>query len=192
MYCSSDLDSAPRMPLRSRGTFATANPKALAAPAVALAPLAITDRRMEYCLQLAVRNMTPYLRQRRQSFDETRWRNFAPQADFFLVICQDPQQTLPTERATGFLSLRDELDCPNALHIGDIQLESAFCGRGIGSAVLAQAEALARARGRTEMTLNVFRENPAVRLYERSGYQRIDTDLLSGKYKMRKTLRDKQ
>lgn len=192
MYSISDLDPAHHLPLRRGGAFATAGAQPLGVPAVALAPLAITDRRMEYCLQLAARNMKPYLQQRQQTFDETRWRNFAPQADFFLVNVRSLSDASLQARTAGFLSVRDEPDFPNALHIGDIQLEPAICGQGVGSAVLALAEALARDRGRSEMTLNVFRENPAVRLYERCGYQRIDTDLPSGKYKMRKTLHEAQ
>ena len=189
MYCSSEPDSGRLVTTRHGGTLATVGAVPFTKQAISLAPLAITDRRMEYCLQLAARNMTPYLQQRRQSFDETRWRNFAPQADFFLIVCQPTDDAMSAEQTAGFLSVRDEPDCPNALHIGDIQLEAALCGRGIGSTALALADTLARDRGRIELTLNVFRENPAVRLYERSGYQRIDTDLLSGKYKMRKTLR---
>lgn len=191
MYCSSEPDSGRLVTTRHGGTLATVGAGPFTTQAISLAPLAITDRRMEYCLQLASRNMTPYLQQRRQSFDETRWRNFAPQADFFLIVCQPTDDAMSAEQTAGFLSVRDEPDCPNALHIGDIQLEAALCGRGIGSTALALADALARDRGRIELTLNVFRENPAVRLYERCGYQRIDTDLLSGKYKMRKTLRER-
>lgn len=189
MYCTSDPDSGRRITAWQGSTFAAAGVGPLATRTIALLPLAITDRRMEYCLQLAASNMTPYLQQRRQSFDATRWRNVAPQADFFLVSCESPGHASTMEQTAGFLSVRDAPDYPNALHIGDIQLEAALCGHGIGSAVLAQVDTLARSRGRSEITLNVFRENPAVRLYERSGYQRIDTDLLSGKYKMRKTLR---
>ena len=176
------------MPLRSRGTFATANQRHCASGGAGTTgdhrppngiPPAVGRAQHD-----AVSEATAAV------FDETRWRNFAPQADFFLVICQDPQQTLPTERSTGFLSLRDELDCPNALHIGDIQLESAFCGRYRRSAVLAQAEELARAWPYRDDAQCVPRESSCPILTKEAGYQRIDTDLLSGKYKMRKTLRD--
>ena len=126
MYCSSEPDSGRLVTTRHGGTLATVGAGPFTTHAISLAPLAITDRRMEYCLQLAARNMTPYLQQRRQSFDETRWRNFAPQADFFLIVCQPTDDAMSAEQTAGFLSVRDEPDCPNALHIGDIQLEAAL------------------------------------------------------------------
>jgi hypothetical protein len=43
-----------------------------------------------------------------------------------------------------------------------------------------------RARGLSALTLNVFRDNPALALYERHGFYCIDTQFY--KYKMRKML----
>lgn len=151
-------------------------------PVPALIPVATTDRRLEYCLALARDNMSPYLLRRGQDFDDTRWRNLAPRASFYLVVdaLTSPPVTL------GFLSVRNEPDCPSALHIGDIQLESQHRNRGIGWATLLLVEELARSRQLNELTLNVFRDNPAQRLYERFGFRRIDMQF--DKYKMRKSL----
>jgi ribosomal protein S18 acetylase RimI-like enzyme len=148
----------------------------------ALLPIATTDRRLEYCLTLARDNMSPYLIRRGQAFDETRWRNLAPRASFYLIAGAAAEPPLPL----GFLSMRYEPDCPVALHIGDIQLEARHRNRGIGWATLLLVEDLARRSQKTELTLNVFRDNPAQRLYERFGFRRIDMQF--DKYKMRKTL----
>ena len=150
--------------------------------AIALTPITSADRRLEYCLALARDNMRPYLARRGQDFDETRWRNLAPHSSFFLL---DDMKlaALPT---VGFLSVRDEPDSLNALHIGDVQVEHQYRNRGAGWATLALVESIARSRGLNELTLNVFRDNPALRLYERFGFRCIDTQF--DKHKMRKTL----
>ncbi len=151
-------------------------------PVPALVPVATTDRRLEYCLALARDNMSPYLVRRGQEFDDTRWRNLAPRASFYLIV----DASISPSTTLGFLSVRDEPDSPTALHVGDIQLERQHRNRGIGWATLMLVENLARNRQLNELTLNVFRDNPAQRLYERFGFRRIDMQF--DKYKMRKSL----
>ena len=150
--------------------------------AITLTSITTSDRRIEYCLALARDNMQPYLARRGQEFDETRWRNLAPQASFFLLN----DQNRFVNQTIGFLSVRDEPDSPNALHIGDVQIEEHYRNRGAGWTTLALVESMARSRGLNELTLNVFRDNPAQRLYERFGFRCIDTQF--DKHKMRKTL----
>ena len=151
--------------------------------AFTLLPISVADPQLEYCLRLAHENMNPYLEPRGEQFDDLRWRELAPQAEFFLIV----DNVNATAENIGFVSVRPEPDCPPALHIGDVQVEAADQNRGAGSAALRWIEHLARSRGLTELTLNVFRDNPALRLYERFGFLAIDTQLY--KYKMRKTLR---
>jgi ribosomal protein S18 acetylase RimI-like enzyme len=153
------------------------------AEAIALLPIPTHDARLEYCLTLAHNNMNPYLAQRGEEFDDVRWRVESPRAEFFLIRDAGGQAFT----TVGFVGVRLEADSPCALHLGDIQIEATHRNRGIGLAVLRLIESMARARGLTELTLNVFRDNPALRLYERFGFRRIDTQLY--KYKMRKSLR---
>ncbi len=153
--------------------------------ATTLTPITTADRRLEYCLALARDNMQPYLSRRGQEFDDTRWRNLAPKASFFLVNTMN----LTEREIIGFLSVRDEPENPNALHLGDIQLEQQHRNRGAGWTTLALVESMAQSRGLNELTLNVFRDNPALRLYERFGFRCVDTQF--DKHKMRKTLRGK-
>ncbi len=172
-----DASDVPVIDALSRG-----QPVASKASAIVLTPITSADRRIEYCLALARDNMLPYLVRRGQEFDDTRWRNLAPQASFFLLN----DMNLPTHPTIGFLSVRDEPDSPNALHIGDVQLEAQHRNRGAGWATLRLVERMARSRGLNELTLNVFRDNPALHLYERFGFRCIDTQF--DKHKMRKTL----
>lgn len=151
--------------------------------AVELRDIAFTDAAIEYCLALAHHNMQPYLERRGRSFDDEHWRQMVSRARFFLI----DDRSAGRNETVGFLSVRDEADAPQALHIGDIQLQADCRNRGIGTAVLQQVEVMARAHGRREITLNVFHDNPAIRLYERAGFRTIDRQF--DKFKMRKALR---
>ena len=126
--------------------------------------------------------MSPYLERRGEQFSDMRWRELALQAKFYLLV----DDATATRDNVGFVSVRRDPDCPHALHIGDVQVATAHQNRGAGSSALRWIQALARSRGLTELTLNVLRDNPALRLYERVGFQLIDTQFY--KYKMRKTL----
>ena len=151
--------------------------------AFTLLPISVADPQLEYCLLLAHENMNPYMECRGEQFSDVRWRELAPQAEFFLIV----DNVSSTAENIGFISVRPEPNCPHLLHIGDVQVEATHHNRSAGSAALQWIEHLARSRGLTELTLNVFRDNPALRLYERFGFHAIDTQFY--KYKMRKTLR---
>lgn len=148
-----------------------------------LRPISVFATQFEYCLRLAHQNMSPYLERRGEQFSDARWREVAPQSEFYLIV----DDLDGVHAHVGFVSVRHDPDCPLALHIGDVQVEAAQQNRGVGSAALQWIECLAQSRGQSELTLNVFRDNPALRLYERCGFQLIDTQFY--KYKMRKTLR---
>ncbi len=137
---------------------------------------------LEYCLALAHKNMSPYLERRGEQFNDDRWRELAPQAQFFLIVDHADEASI----TVGFVGLRIEPDAPQALHVGDVQVEPRFQNRGAGCAALAHIETLALSRGLSALTLNVFRDNPALRLYERFGFDAVDTRFY--KYKMRKSL----
>jgi ribosomal protein S18 acetylase RimI-like enzyme len=74
----------------------------------------------------------------------------------------------------GFLHLQATVDfftgAPNC-HVSDLAVAPAFEGHGIGSRLLAFAEAWAKQRGCRHVTLAVFPGNARARaLYERHGY----------------------
>jgi ribosomal protein S18 acetylase RimI-like enzyme len=146
-----------------------------------LRSISVCDPRLCYCLALAHENMSPYLLRRGETFDDEKWLRLAPQAEFFLLT-----ENENTDRIVGFSSFRSVPECATALHIGDVQIEPEQRNRGAGLSALLGIESIARSRGMTELTLNVFRDNPALRLYERFGFDAVDTRFY--KYKMRKTL----
>lgn len=81
-----------------------------------------------------------------------------------------------TEAGTraGFLHVQSTIDFftgASNCHISDIAVAPCLDGRGIGSRLLAFAEAFARGRGCRFVTLSVFPANERARaLYERHGY----------------------
>ncbi len=56
------------------------------------------------------------------------------------------------------------------LNVHDVFVEGPRRGEGIGAALLAAVEELARGRGCARVNLEVLEENPARRLYQRAGY----------------------
>lgn len=68
---------------------------------------------------------------------------------------------------------------PEAVEVNHLQVREEHRGRGVGTAIIAAAEELARGRGRTQMAVGVAHDNDgAARLYERLGYRRtgvVDT-----------------
>ncbi|HLS44415.1 MAG TPA: GNAT family N-acetyltransferase [Ornithinicoccus sp.] len=62
---------------------------------------------------------------------------------------------------------------PEAVEVNHLQVREEHRGRGVGSAVIAAAEELARGRGRAQVAVGVAHDNDgAARLYERLGYRR--------------------
>ncbi|MBW4030655.1 MAG: GNAT family N-acetyltransferase [Acidobacteria bacterium] len=68
------------------------------------------------------------------------------------------------------------MDRPNAFWVYDVEIDEFHRGRGLGRAAMALAEDEARARGATELGLNVFGHNLiAKHLYESMGYETTAT-----------------
>jgi ribosomal protein S18 acetylase RimI-like enzyme len=134
-----------------------------------------------YCRELAQLNMTPYLTRRGQAWNGAAWDEKAPSREFLqLFAAIDGKRAL-----IGFVSLWHDRD-KNSLHVGDIQLEGNARNHGFGAKAIERIVLIARSRGLSEITLNVFRDNPAIRLYERCGFKVIDHGF--DKFKMMKEL----
>jgi ribosomal protein S18 acetylase RimI-like enzyme len=146
-------------------------------PDAALRFVPVGEEAWDYCRALAQANMEHYLIKRGQKWNRAGWDEKAPSREFF--------ELYESRERVGFVSLWRDNDNVS-VHIGDIQLEPAFRNRGIGARAIARVVAIARSRGLREVTLNVFRDNPAIRLYERVGFTVIDHGF--DKLKMRKTL----
>jgi ribosomal protein S18 acetylase RimI-like enzyme len=136
-----------------------------------------------YCRELARVNMLPYLERRGQVWDSAAWDSKAPTREFFQLFATRNEK----RECIGFVSVWHDRD-NNSLHLGDIQLEAAARNLGFGAKAIERVVLIARSRGLREVTLNVFRDNPAIGLYERCGFKTIDYGF--DKFKMRHVLRD--
>lgn len=61
-------------------------------------------------------------------------------------------------------------------HLRDLQVDERYQGRGIGSQALAETERLAREEKANTLRLKVFKNSPAVRLYQRTGFSMSSED----------------
>jgi ribosomal protein S18 acetylase RimI-like enzyme len=76
------------------------------------------------------------------------------------------------------LQSRVHCDRPDgSFAISEMHVAASWRGRGIGGALLAEAERQAHEQGKTLMTLEVLTTNPAMRLYERAGFEVVQTSI---------------
>lgn len=69
---------------------------------------------------------------------------------------------------------RVSFDAPaGSFYISELDVAASHRNRGIGAALLAVAEERARAAGASQMSLTTTIDNPARRLYERTGYREV-------------------
>ena len=79
-------------------------------------------------------------------------------------------------RMLGNLLLLSEGVAPDEFIVESLAVDPSFRGLGIGTALMQEAEAKARAMGKHTMSLGVITENQgAIRLYERLGYTTTKT-----------------
>lgn len=67
-----------------------------------------------------------------------------------------------------------ELEIDGSLYVCGVSLSEPYRGMGLGRRFMAHAEARARELGTAVLSLLVFEANPALRLYQRLGYQEVD------------------
>jgi ribosomal protein S18 acetylase RimI-like enzyme len=89
------------------------------------------------------------------------YRRLHPRASYEVVLVDG--------EPAGRLYVRDD---PDAVHIMDIALLPGFRGSGVGGALLAELFDLAAARG-VVVRIWVERENRALSLYRRLGFERV-------------------
>ena len=80
-------------------------------------------------------------------------------------------------RAVSVLVFADHKPEADELYLAEIAVAAAARGRGIGSRLLAEVEAIAREEGKARIQLEVIDTNPrAQELYARQGYVVVKTD----------------
>ena len=113
----------------------------------------------DFIWDLRVRTMKPLISES-YGWDENLQRVYAVDSLLGQIVLVDGQPI-------GVLTLSDWCD---QFHVTWMAVCPSFQGRGLGSALIAHCQRLA-AEARKPLTLQVLRTNPALRLYERCGFQ---------------------
>ena len=117
--------------------------------------LQLTETDIEYCLGLAKEGMQLYLQRRGQTFEESLWRARLPE---FSLILMDGIRV-------GFISLIQE---DGYMYWNECYLQPEHRDKGFGKQVMEQV-----CDGR-EVRLDIYRENRALNLFKRYGFQVIE------------------
>ena len=118
-----------------------------------------TDSDSKFSESINKQNMAPYFLRYGIEWNPDRFARDWSELENH-VICAD-------NKDVGVLRLSSDSE---SLQIRDVHVLSSMMGQGIGSWAIAQAIALARARGLSTVELRVFKDNPASRLYARLGF----------------------
>jgi GNAT superfamily N-acetyltransferase len=76
----------------------------------------------------------------------------------------------------GYIDFKFKKDCG---YINDIQLIAKMTGKGLGTHIMKLLEKETLDQGLNRICLKVFKDNKAVKLYERLGYKPISEDISS-------------
>jgi len=95
------------------------------------------------------------------------WAGFVAEVDHDLIgfaICKDMN-----DDTRGFIFPQAN----ETVHLLYLAVDEAFRGQGVARALLAECEKLALAWGRSGLLLDVADDNPALRIYQRFGFERL-------------------
>jgi len=122
-----------------------------------------TEKDYPYCYKLDKTNMLEYVNK--------HWGGWNPKIfkkDF------DPKNTkiiLKNNRRIGYFVV---LEKPKFWYISNIQISPRLMGKGLGSYIMKLIEKQVSKTNKPKIQLEVFKDNPAKRLYERFGYKIIE------------------
>lgn len=74
------------------------------------------------------------------------------------------------EEFIGYLAFREH---QGSIYIADLQIVEPHRNKGFGTQLLAKAKEIAKAKGFNTIKLKVFKNSPAINLYQRNGYIKI-------------------
>ena len=111
----------------------------------------------------------------KERIDLPQWAGFVAEVEDEIVgfaFCKDMKKG-----ASGFVFPHAD----ETVYLLYLAVDEAFRGRGIAHALLNACEDLARKWGRTGVFLDIADDNPALRLYERLGFERLGAQVFMRK-----------
>lgn len=103
----------------------------------------------------------------RERLNLPEWAGFVAEVEHDLIglaICKDMN-----DDTHGFVFPQAN----ETVHLLYLAVDEAFRGQGVARALLSECEKLARDWGRSELLLDVASDNPALRIYERFGFEEL-------------------
>ena len=103
----------------------------------------------------------------RERLNLPEWAGFVAEVDHDLIgfaICKDMN-----DDTRGFIFPQAN----ETVHLLYLAVDEAFRGQGVARALLSECEKLARDWGRSGLLLDVASDNPALRIYERFGFEEL-------------------
>ncbi len=110
-----------------------------------------------FCFNLIQENMQTY-HPAAKTFEQYK-TEFIPQ-DIRIVFDQN--------KNVGFFEFQEKKD---AWYLWDMQLSKNVQNKGLGSQILSLVESEVAEKGGKKIILNVYKTNPAIKLYKRNGYE---------------------
>ena len=102
-----------------------------------------------------------------ERLDLPEWAGFVAEVEHDLIgfaICKDMN-----DDTRGFIFPQAN----ETVHLLYLAVDEAFRGQGVARALLAECEKLARDWGRSGLLLDVASDNPALRIYQRFGFEEL-------------------
>lgn len=123
----------------------------------------------EYALALTKKNMLPYYQSHHLTWNDEDFRQNWEKTTNWAI------RYLPQNAVVGVLRFFWNAD-KNTVYLKDLQIESSFRNRGIGSQCLEYLLDYTNLNGGEIIKLRVFDDNPAVSLYQRLGFVEVNRE----------------
>ena len=121
-----------------------------------------TDNDYRFCYSLTKRNMSDYVNRHWGGWNPKIFRDYFSKGNIRIVEYKN--------RRIGLYVFEFKKDHS---YINSIQISKRFRKKGLGTAILNLMEKESKERKLSKIRLGIFKENPAIKLYERLGYKKI-------------------
>ena len=121
-----------------------------------------TDNDYRFCYSLTKRNMSDYVNRHWGGWNPKIFKDYFNKGNIRIVEYKN--------RRIGLYVFEFKKDHS---YINSIQISKRFRKKGLGTAILNLMEKESKKRKLSKIRLGIFKENPAIKLYERLGYKKI-------------------
>ncbi len=121
-----------------------------------------TDNDYQFCYNISKRNMSPYINKHWGGWKPKMFNKYFNKGNIRIVEYRN--------RRIGLYAFEFKKDHS---YINSIQISRQFRKKGLGTLLMNLMEKESKERKLSKIQLGIFKENPAIKLYERLGYKKI-------------------